>query len=298
VGDTRAVDWPAILAASEVQALVDMAISEDLGSGDITSRSIFNQPEQVHGRIFTRGPTVLCGGPLAEAVFRRFDSRLRLEPKAHEGLHLECGQALFELHAEVRAVLAAERTVLNFLQRLCGIAAQARAAVDLIPNGCRAKIYDTRKTTPGWRRLEKAAVRTGGAENHRFGLYDAILIKDNHVVAAGSVRRAVELARSANQRDMKVEVEIDRLDQLEEAIVAGADIVLLDNMAPPAMRRAVDLARGRVELEASGGITLERIPEVAATGVDRISMGSLTHTVRPADLSLELFPSDGTIVVR
>jgi nicotinate-nucleotide pyrophosphorylase (carboxylating) len=286
------VDWPALLVAPDVLQLIDLAVAEDVGTGDLTTDAIFVQAQRVTARVLTRRPVVVCGVPLAEAVFRRFDPGLRLTHVAAEGSCLDADATLFELEADVRAVLTAERTALNFLMHLCGIATGARAAVLAIPAGCRARIYDTRKTTPGWRRLEKAAVKTGGAENHRFGLYDAILIKDNHVAAAGSVRAAVALARGSTERRLQVEVEVDRLDQLEEAIVAGADIVLLDNMSPADMQRAVLTSRGRVKLEASGGVTLERIPDIARTGVDRISMGALTHTIQPADLSLELATND------
>jgi nicotinate-nucleotide pyrophosphorylase (carboxylating) len=285
------VDWPALLATADVRQLIDMAIAEDVGNGDLTTEAIFTGTKRVSGRVLTRRPMVVCGVPLAEVLLQRFDAGRTLTHIAAEGTRLEAGATLFELEAELAAVLTAERTVLNFLMHLSGIATGARAAVEAIPVGCRARIYDTRKTTPGWRRLEKAAVKTGGAENHRFGLYDAVLIKDNHVVAAGSVRAAVGLARRGLQRDLLVEVEVDRLDQLEEAITAGADIVLLDNMDTADLRRAVEMTRGRVPLEASGGVTLERIPELARTGVDRISMGALTHTIRPADLSLELHAS-------
>jgi len=287
-----------MLAAPEVRALIDMAIAEDVGVGDVTTRSIFTEPQLITGRVLTRRPTVVCGIPLAEAVFRQLDHELSLTRVAGEGEKLGASETMFELQADVRALLVAERVALNFLMHLGGIATGTRAAVEAVPSGCKAKIYDTRKTTPGWRRLEKAAVRTGGGENHRFGLYDGILIKDNHIAAAGSVGRAVEIARRGNQRDTRVEVEIDRIEDLEEAIAAGADIVLLDNMTPAEMRHMVELNRGRVELEASGGITLERIPEIAKTGVDRISMGALTHSIVPADLSLELSTRDARMISR
>ena len=178
--------------------------------------------------------------------------------------------------------------MLNFLMRLCGVAANARRAVSALPSGSRTRILDTRKTLPGWRRLDKAAVVTGGADNHRFGLYDAVLIKDNHIEAAGSPAEAVRRARAHAGANMSIEVEVDRLDQLEEVIEAGADIVLLDNFSLEQMRAAVSAAGGRVALEASGGVTHERIAAIAETGVDRISIGALTHSVLPPDLSLEL----------
>jgi nicotinate-nucleotide pyrophosphorylase (carboxylating) len=171
--------------------------------------------------------------------------------------------------------------------RLCGVAHNARQAVDALPAGSRARIYDTRKTIPGWRALDKAAVRAGGAHNHRMGLYDAVLIKDNHIAAAGSVSEATRRVRERVGPQIAVEVEIDDLDQLEPAIAAGADIILCDNFANADLVRAVEQTNRRVEVEASGGITLERIAEIARTGVDRISLGSITHTLRPPDLSLE-----------
>jgi nicotinate-nucleotide pyrophosphorylase (carboxylating) len=189
-------------------------------------------------------------------------------------------------------LLVAERCVLNFLMRLCGIAMAARVAASAIPDGCKAQIYDTRKTLPGWRHLDKAAVRIGGAQNHRFGLFDAVLIKDNHVAAAGSVGRAVQLAKAYTKRKghqgMTIEVEIDSLSQLDEALESGPDIILLDNFNLEDLRTAVARVNGRAILEASGGVTLQTIPAIARTGVERISMGALTHTVRPADLSLEM----------
>lgn len=285
-----ASDWSALLGAPDVDALLRMALDEDVGSGDVTTGSIFTVATPVVGEILTRGDTIVCGLPLAAEIFRRVDAGVTLAAKCGEGEPAAAGFVIAEVRGDVRGILTAERCVLNFLMRLCGIATAAYAASAAIPENCRARIYDTRKTTPGWRTLDKAAVRIGGAHNHRVGLFDAVLIKDNHVAAAGSVGEAVRRARAHVGHSMPVEVEIDALDQLDEALAAGPDIVLLDNFSDDQMREAVTRTAGRAELEASGGITLARIPDVARTGVDRISLGALTHTVLPADLSLELRP--------
>lgn len=282
------VDWQTLLATDEVSRIVDAAIAEDVGGGDVTTQAIFSGPRPASGRIVARRPTVVCGVPLAAAIFARFDPDASVGAAVAEGEKVPAGATVLEVQADVRAILTAERCVLNFMMRLCGIAAAAHAAARAVPPGCRARIFDTRKTTPGWRRLEKAAVRTGGAENHRVGLFDAVMIKDNHLAAAPSIAEAVRRAREHAGNEMVVEVEIDGLDQLDDAIASGADIVLLDNFSDDELRLAVERTAGRVELEASGDVTLARIPEVARTGVDRISIGALTHTVLPANLSLEL----------
>ncbi len=283
-----AIDWAAVCAHPELKQLLALAVAEDVGTGDVTTRSIFPRGERVHGRVVARTATVVCGVPLAWQILKVFDPAVRVYEVAPEGSDVGPGETLFCFEGDVRAVLKAERCLLNFLMRLCGVAANARRAGSALPEGSRARILDTRKTLPGWRRLDKAAVVTGGAENHRFGLYDEVLIKDNHIEAAGSPGEAVRRARAHVGESMRVEVEIDRLDQLEEVIEAGADIVLLDNFDLDQMREAVRAAGGRVELEASGGVTHERIAAIAETGVDRISLGALTHTVVPPDLSLEL----------
>ncbi len=290
-----AVDWTALLVEPEVEALIELALAEDIGDGDATTSSVFSGPQMARAELITREPTVVCGMPLAGEIFRRIDPVTRFEPLRNEGELVPAGAALARIRGDVRALLTAERCAINFVMRLCGIAAAAHAAAGAVPADCVARVFDTRKTTPGWRRLEKAAVRTGGAENHRFGLFDAVLIKDNHIAAAGSVAEAVRRARGRHGRELTVEVEVDTLAQLDEALGAGPDIILLDNFDAARLREAVarrdekgrDL-NGTIQLEASGGITLDTIPAVARTGVDRISLGALTHTVRPADLSLEL----------
>ena len=283
-----AVDWNALLVHPEVLRLIDLALDEDVTPGDVTTAAIFRAPQRVRGHIVSREATVVCGVPLARLLLQRFDTDAQVEAHLAEGSDAAAGARVLSFDADVRAVLGAERTVLNFMMRLSGVAAAARTASGLIPHGARAKIYDTRKTVPGWRRLDKAAVVAGGGCNHRMGLYDAVLIKDNHVAAAGSVAAAVRAARAHVGEALVVEVEVDTLAQLDEALGAGPDVILLDNFSLEAMREAVARVAGRVILEASGGITAQTLPGVASTGVDRISMGALTHSVRPADLSLEI----------
>jgi len=282
-------EWASLVQHPEVQALLDLAIAEDMGdAGDVTTDSIFLKAQQVQAVVAARTETVVCGIHLAHAIMKRFDPELEpLNPMA-EGTIAQPGQVLFQLNGDIRSILKAERTILNFMIRLCGIANGARIAADQVPDDCSAKIYDTRKTTPGWRLLEKAAVKTGGAFNHRVGLFDAVLIKDNHIAAAGSLQSAIEMSRAKVGTSMIVQVEIDGLDQLDEALSAGPDIILLDNFSDKDLRDAVTQTAGRAQLEASGGIGITDITRVAQTGVDRISMGALTHTVVPADLGLDM----------
>lgn len=279
-------DWTDALQHADVQMLVDLALREDIGGGDVTTQAIFRAPQPVDAKVVARTPTVVCGGPLALAIVQRFDPHATLTTHVDEGVVAASGSAIFTLRADVRAMLTAERTLLNFLMRLCGVASNAHRAASLIPEGSKARVFDTRKTLPGWRQLDKLAVRIGGGANHRMGLFDAVLIKDNHIAAAGSITRAIESARA--WRKLPVEVEVDRLDQLDEALAAKADIILLDNFTLDDVRKAVAHVAGRAELEVSGNVTYERIPEIAATGVTRISMGALTHTVKPADLGLDM----------
>ena len=279
-------DWKDALDHADVQMLVDLALREDVGAGDVTTQAIFRAPQRVQAKVVARTPTVLCGGPLALSILRRFDPHAEVTALAAEGTAVTAGSTLLTIDADVRALLTAERTLLNFLMRLCGVAANAHRAASLVPAGSATRIYDTRKTLPGWRQLDKLAVRIGGCSNHRIGLFDAILIKDNHIAAAGSITKANTAARA--WRKLPVEVEIDDLAQLEEALTAKADIILLDNFSLADIREAVARVAGRAVLEVSGGVTYERIPELAATNVQRISMGALTHTVIPADLGLDM----------
>jgi nicotinate-nucleotide pyrophosphorylase (carboxylating) len=272
-----------------VERLLDLALEEDLSLGDVTSEATIPPDAAGRGAFLAKDAGVLAGTAVAVRVFERLGARCRFA--VPDGARFAPGDRLGEAEGALRALLAAERTALNFLQRLSGVATAARRAADALASaGGPTRLLDTRKTTPGWRRLEKEAVRAGGGVNHRFSLGDGVLIKDNHVAACGGVGEAVRRARARGNALLRVEVEVVDLPGLEEAIAAGADIVLLDNMDDAAMAEAVRRARGRVLLEASGNMTLERLPRVAATGVDFVSMGALTHSARAADVSFEVEP--------
>jgi nicotinate-nucleotide pyrophosphorylase (carboxylating) len=273
--------------SAHVERLVDLALEEDLLLGDATSDATLDASAEGQGYFLAKEELVLCGTEVAARVFERLGAGCTF--RRADGARVTKGERVGDARGPVRALLAAERTALNFLQRLSGVATATRRCADLLAQGgARTRLLDTRKTTPGWRMLEKAAVRAGGGKNHRYSLGDGILIKDNHVAACGGVAEAVRRARLRAGAMLKIEVEVIDLPGLEAAIAAGADIVLLDNMDDEAMTEAVRVAGGRVELEASGSMTLERLPRVAATGVDYVSMGAITHSVRAVDLSFEL----------
>jgi nicotinate-nucleotide pyrophosphorylase (carboxylating) len=273
--------------AFQVERLIDLALEEDLFLGDVTSEATIDPGASGHGRFLAKGDLVLAGTEVAARVFERLGAECRFEQA--DGGRFARGQWIGSARGPLRALLAAERTALNFLQRLSGVATATRRCVDLLAAaGGRTRLLDTRKTTPGWRRLEKEAVRAGGGTNHRFALGDGVLVKDNHVVACGGVREAVVRARARASAMLKVEVEVADLAGLDEAIAAGADIVLLDNMDDAALAEAARCAGGRVLLEASGSMTVERLPRVAATGVDFVSMGALTHSAPAVDISFEI----------
>ena len=265
--------------------LIELALAEDIGSGDVTSDSVLPGDLILHGRIIAKKAGVIAGLPLAAAVFQRVDPALRLVMRLPDGARVRPGDVVAEVSGPARGMLAAERTALNFLQRLSGIATLTRAFVDAVA-GSGATILDTRKTHPGYRVLEKYAVRMGGGQNHRMGLYDMVMIKDNHIDAAGSISAAVERARAAHP-DLPVEVEVRSLDELRQVLPLGVDRILLDNMDLEQMRAAVELTAGQTPLEASGGVTLENVAAIAATGVDYISVGALTHSAPALDLSME-----------
>jgi nicotinate-nucleotide pyrophosphorylase (carboxylating) len=265
--------------------LIALALEEDIGPGDVTSMLI---PESTRGTatVLARSGLVLAGTEVFVEVFRQVDAQVEVEFFHPEGRAVPADTTVGRVHGRARSLLSAERTGLNFLQRLCGIASLAKRASDAVA-GTKARIVDTRKTTPGMRTLEKHAVKMGGALNHRIGLFDGILIKDNHVRAAGGVAQAIGLARKEAHHLLKIECEVTTLAEVEEALSAKAEIILLDNMDLETMRRAVEIVGGRAMLEASGGVTLERLPAIAATGVDLISMGALTHSAPAADIALE-----------
>ncbi len=268
--------------------VVRRALDEDLQStGDVTTRVLVPPGRRAKGVIVLREEGVVAGMPLASMTFRLLDSKVRFQALVSDGDRVPAGSELAVVEGNASTILEGERTALNFLQRLSGIATITAAFVAAAaPHG--AVVMDTRKTTPGLRVLEKYAVRAGGGRNHRFGLYDGVIIKDNHIVAVGGAAEAVRRARENLDRETSIEVEVQRLEDLEEAIRSGADVVMLDNLSVEEVEEAVRAARGRVKLEVSGGINLENVAMYAATGVDYISVGALTHSVRALDIALEM----------
>jgi nicotinate-nucleotide pyrophosphorylase (carboxylating) len=271
---------------------VERALAEDIGTGDLTAALI---PAQSRGRaaVITRESAILCGRPYVDACFERIDPRVRIDWRAAEGNAITADQLLFTIEGPARALLTGERTALNFLQLLSGTAAAAHRFAALL-EGTRCRLLDTRKTIPGLRSAQKYAVRVGGGQNHRMGLFDGILIKENHIAAAGSIATAVANARRAGAA-VPVEVEVENLDELRQAIEAGADIAMLDDFPLDAMREAVAAnrnARRPLKLEASGGVTADSIRDIAATGVDYVSVGSITKHVRAVDLSMRFESQD------
>ena len=273
-----------ISLAHEVDRNVTAALAEDIGGGDLTALLAPARRPAV-GVVTSREAAILCGTAWFDACIHRLDPEARIGWLARDGGEIEAGQILCEIAADTRALLTAERSGLNFLQLLSGTATQTRRYVDAVA-GTRAQIVDTRKTLPGLRLAQKYAVTCGGGTNHRLGLYDGILIKENHIIAAGSVTAALEQARRLAGVDFFIQVEVETLEQLAEALDAGARLILLDNMNLEQMRQAVGLTAGRAALEASGGVRLDTVRAIAETGIDRISIGSLTKDVRAIDLSL------------
>ncbi len=270
-----------------VEELVRRALLEDIGPGDITTEATVPDEMTCTAVIIAKQDGLLCGQQVAQAAFRIINPSLTYEVLVPEGSPVTEGQQVARISGHARSILTAERVALNFLQRMSGIATTTRNLSEKIKY-YRARLVETRKTTPGLRIVEKYAVRVGGGLNHRYGLHDAILIKDNHIAIAGGVRQSVVNARRVASHTSRVEVEVENLDQLQEALEAGADIILLDNMDYESMKKAVEITQGRAILEASGGITADTLEDAARTGVDIISMGALTHSVKSLDLSLEI----------
>jgi nicotinate-nucleotide pyrophosphorylase (carboxylating) len=270
--------------------LIAIALREDIGAGDVTTQFFVPAKLKGHGRVVARERCIVAGTETAAEVFRQVDPKLRIEIVQHDGVSLHGGESVLEVRGHAAAILTAERVALNFLQRLSGIATLTHEFVEAVGK-YPAKILDTRKTTPGMRALEKAAVVAGGGTNHRFGLYDMVLIKDNHIAAQGGLSdfaQAIEKLR-AEHPEMRIEVEADHLEQVRTFLeIDGVDTILLDNMKPSEMREAVALGKGKVRFEASGGVTLKNVRQIAATGVDYISVGALSHSARAIDFSLEL----------
>jgi len=271
----------------DLDVIILRALEEDVGSGDLTTRALVEPGVWARAIIEAKETLVLAGLPVVQRIFELLEPSCVFQPTFFDGERVPAGETIAQMEGPAAILLMGERTALNFLQHLSGIASLTRRYVDAVQQWG-ARIVDTRKTTPGLRTLEKYAVRKGGGFNHRIGLFDGILIKDNHIEACGGVGEAVRRARAAVPHTVKVETEVDRLDQLEEALAAGADIILLDNMDVESMRTAVRINRGRTMLEASGGIKLENVAQVAATGVDIISVGALTHSSPSVDIGMSL----------
>lgn len=270
--------------------LFRLALSEDIGSGDVTTLSVIPAGQKGSAVVFGREPFVLSGSKPFRRIFELLDPEIRIECPFPDGDRIAPKVPVFRIEGRVRTLLTGERTALNFAQRLCGIATLTWKMADAIAGtGCR--LLDTRKTTPLWRSLEKEAVRHGGGTNHRFGLADGVLIKDNHIAAAGGIKEAVRRARERAPHTLRIEVEVENLDELDQAIAAGADIVLLDNFQLDMLRSAAAIGKGRVTLEASGGVSLETVRAIAETGVDFVSCGALTHSARAIDLTMEFSTS-------
>ncbi len=269
---------------SSVVEMIKHAIEEDIGHGDITTALLVPEANESRALYVAKGNFVLAGMPFAEEVFRIIDPLVSFKVFYHEGAKVSRGDVLAEVSGKTRVLLAGERVSLNILQRLSGVATLTSEFVDAV-KGTKAKILDTRKTTPCQRFMEKYAVRMGGGMNHRFGLFDGILIKDNHIEEVGGIREAVSLAKAGHHL-ARIEVEVENLKELQEAIEAGADIVMLDNMTARDMAEAVRFVNGRVTVEASGNVTISSVREIAETGVDLISVGALTHSVIAADISM------------
>ncbi len=279
------------MLSPHVYQLIDLALAEDLGSGDSTTDALFDGSELATAQLLAKSDVVICGSEVFDRVMRRVDRIIRVKWIFPDGAEVPSGTVIAELAGPVASILKAERTGLNFLQRLSGIATKTRRYAEALA-GTGTQITDTRKTLPGWRELDKMAVRAGGGRNHRMDLGGGVMIKDNHIAAAGSIRSAIHTVRAIAPHTLRIECEVTNFDELREAVDAGADIILLDNMNNDDTAEAVSLARQLagarpILLEASGGITLDRLRDLAETGVDLISSGALTHSVEAADISLD-----------
>lgn len=284
---------------AKIEALVRKALEEDLGTGDITTDNLIQDDALARGEFIGQKEGIICGLPIIEPLFRLLNEDIKFKAALVDGDAVKSGQIIGKIFGQARAILSGERVALNFLQRLSGIATLTRKfvrAAEEFP----ARIYDTRKTTPLWRHLEKYAVKIGGGENHRFGLYDMVLIKDNHLRFLGrrALKEHIAELRKSLAPDVKIEIEAEHLNEVKEAILAGADVIMLDNMSLDEMRQAAELVRnspvgarqGKIEIEASGGVSLENVKKIAQAGVDRIAVGAITHSAPALDISLEVEP--------
>jgi nicotinate-nucleotide pyrophosphorylase (carboxylating) len=272
---------------NQADKLIDLALAEDIGPGDITTDNLVDAQVPGHGEIVAKQDLVIAGLDIAKRVFQRLDDSIVYQASFQDGEFVTKGSRVVTISGRLAALLSAERTALNFLQRLSGIATQVSEYVSQL-EGRSVKLLDTRKTTPGWRELEKYAVRIGGGTNHRMGLYDAVLIKDNHIAAAGGIAEAVARIKDKVPAAVTIEVETTNLDEVRQALDAGAHIIMLDNMDLVQIKAAVDLVSGRAQLEVSGGVTRDQLTTLAATGIDLISSGALTHSACAVDLSMKI----------
>lgn len=270
-----------------IQTIINEGFIEDIGSGDLTSDLLIAPETKTTAVLIAKADGVIAGLPVVEAVFKRLDKDVTFSIEKNDGQTVQTGELIASISGSYRALLTGERLALNFLQRMSGIATETARYVKAV-EGYKTEILDTRKTAPGLRLLDKYAVKTGGGSNHRMGLYDMVMIKDNHISVAGGITKAIEAIRPKINAGIKIEVETTTLDEVKEALAARADIIMLDNMDTATMKKAVELIAGRVKVEASGNMTLERVKEVAATGVDYISIGALTHSVKALDISQKI----------
>jgi nicotinate-nucleotide pyrophosphorylase (carboxylating) len=275
-----------LITFQQVKNLIQVAIEEDIGRGDVTTEATIAMHVMSRASLITKQQIVLAGIHVFAEVYAALDKSVHIRPHHQDGDIISAGTQIADLEGPARSLLMGERVALNFLQRLSGIATLTRRYVEAVRE-YPAAIVDTRKTTPGWRVLEKYAVRIGGGENHRHDLGDGVLIKDNHIIAAGGISHAVELARKHSHHLLKIEVEVETLEQIQEALQAGADAIMLDNMSPAMLAEGVKMIAGRAITEASGGVGLESVFDVARTGVDLISVGKLTHSAPAADIHME-----------
>jgi len=278
------------ISSGRIDHLIDLALEEDIGSGDISTAFIRGIHRQGQGRIMAKQDLVAAGLDVARRVFEKLDPHGAFLAQCTDGEEIKKGRVMAEVTSSLRVLLMGERTALNFLQRMSGIATHARAYVNLL-YGTSVRLVDTRKTIPGWRVLEKYAVRVGGAHNHRMGLFDGVLLKDNHIAAAGGIAEAVDAARSNVSHLCRIEVEVTDMDEVTQALDAGADIIMLDNMEIAEIRAAVRMINGRALVEVSGGVVKDRIRELADAGVDVISAGALTHSAVAVDISMKITPA-------
>ncbi|MBU4185982.1 MAG: carboxylating nicotinate-nucleotide diphosphorylase [Proteobacteria bacterium] len=270
-----------------IEHLIKIALEEDIGPGDITTENLIDKDLKGIGEIVAKEPIVIAGLDVARQVFEQLDSDISFKPNFKDGDFIEKGNIVLEVEGKLRALLMGERTALNFLQRLSGIATHVRSYVEKLGNK-NVRLVDTRKTTPGLRVLEKYAVSIGGAHNHRMGLYDGVLIKDNHIAVCGGIKKAIERIKDKLSHLVKIEVEVSDLDEVKEAIEAGADVIMLDNMDIDHIKEAIDFIKRKAVVEISGGITIDRLNQLADTGVDIISAGALTHSARSVDISMRI----------